>query len=100
MSFLKINVQVVAIQISFRNNRPIQSRLNYVTVSVEAPTFIAIGRSCLDGCGFDSHCRPGSFLRFNSRPVMYGADGSLASSVVLGPSIWVQFPLEPLNLIV
>ena len=31
---------------------------------------------------------------------MYGAVGSLASSGTLGPSIWVQFPLEPLDLIV
>ena len=56
-----------------------------MAVSVEAPAFIAIGRSFLKGCGFDSHCRPGSFLRNNSRPVMYGAVGSLASSGVLGP---------------
>ena len=46
---------------------------------------IIIGRSCLEGCGFDSHCRPGSFLRFNSRPIMYGAVGSLASCGGLGP---------------
>ena len=41
-----------------------------VTVSVEALVSIVIGRSCLEGCGFDSHYRPGSFLRFNSRPIM------------------------------
>ena len=71
-----------------------------VTVSVEALAFIVIGRSCLEGCLFDSHCRPGSFLRFNYRPVMYRASSLMASSVILGPSIWVKFPLEPLNLIV
>ena len=48
-----------------------------VAVSVEALAFIV---SCSDGCGFDSHCRPGSFLRFNSRPIMYGAVGSLILS--------------------
>ena len=47
-----------------------------------------------------SHCRPGSFLRFNSRPIMYGAVGSLVLSGVLGSSTWVKFPLEPLDLIV
>ena len=51
-----------------------------VAVSVEAPAFIVI---CLKGCGFDSHCRPGSFLRFNSRTVIYGAVSSLASSEVM-----------------
>ena len=35
--------------------------------SVEAFVFIVIGRKV---CGHDSHCRPGSFLRFNSRPIM------------------------------
>ena len=69
-------------------------------VSVDTPAFIAIGRSCLEGCGFDSHCRSGSFLRFNYRPVIHGAVGSLASSGILGPSTWVHFPLEPLDLIV
>ena len=67
-----------------------------VDLSVEAPAFIVIDRSCLEDCGFDSHCRSGSFLRFNSRPVMYGAVVSLASSGVLGPST----SLEPLDLIV
>ena len=43
-------------------------------------------------------CRPGSFLRFNSRPVIYGTIGSLASNGVVGPSIWLQFTLEPLDL--
>ena len=38
-------------------------------------------RSQLFGrCGLDSHCRSGSFLRFNSRPIMYGAVGSLVLS--------------------
>ena len=37
-------------------------------------------RSCSEDCGFDSHCRPGSFLRFNSRPIMYGAVRSLVLS--------------------
>ena len=41
-----------------------------MAVSVEALVFIVIGRSCSEGCGFDSHCRPSSFLRFNSRPIM------------------------------
>ena len=48
-----------------------------VAVSVEALVFIVIGRSCSEGRGFDSHCRPGSFLSFNSRPIMYGAVGYL-----------------------
>ena len=51
-----------------------------VAVSVEALVFIVIGRSCSEGCGFDSHCRSASFLRFNSRPIMYGAVGSLVLS--------------------
>ena len=32
-----------------------------VAVSVEALVFIVNGRSCSEGCGFDSHCRPGIF---------------------------------------
>ena len=32
-----------------------------VAVSVEALVFIVIGRSCSEGCRFDSHYRPGSF---------------------------------------
>ena len=51
-----------------------------VAVLVEALVFIVIGRSCSEGCGFDSHCQPSSFLRFNSRPIMYGAVGSLVLS--------------------
>ena len=51
-----------------------------VIVWVEALVFIVIGRSCSEGYGFDFHCRPGSFLRFNSRPIMYGAVGSLVLS--------------------
>ena len=70
-----------------------------VAVSVEKQAVIAIGRSYLEGCGFDFHCRPGNFLRFNSGPVMYVVVGSLAPSGILGPSTWVQFPLEPFNLI-
>ena len=46
--------------------------------SVEALVSIVIGRSCSVGCGFDSDCRPASFLRFNS--IMYGAVGSLVLS--------------------
>ena len=71
-----------------------------VAVSVEVPAFVVIGRSCLEGCWFDLHCRPGSFLRFNYRPVMYGTVGSLTSNEILGPSIWAQVQLEPLDLIV
>ena len=41
-----------------------------VAVSVEALVFIVIGRSCSEGCGFDSHYRSGSFLRFNYRSIM------------------------------
>ena len=48
-------------------------------VSVEA-LVIVIGCSCSEACGFDSHYRPGSFVRFNSRPIMYGAVGSLVLS--------------------
>ena len=51
-----------------------------MAVSVEALVFIVIGRSRSKGCGFDSHCRLGSFLRFHSRPIMYGAVGSLLLS--------------------
>ena len=39
-------------------------------VSVEELVFIVTGRSCSEGCGFDSHYRLGSFLRFKSRPMM------------------------------
>ena len=45
-------------------------RVWWVAVLVEALVFIVIGRSCSEGCWFDSHSRPGSFLRFNSRPIM------------------------------
>ena len=45
--------------------------------------FIVIDRSCSESCGFDFDCRPGSFLRFNSRPIMYGAVGSLVLVLVL-----------------
>ena len=38
-------------------------------------------------------------LRFNSRTEMYLTDGSLASRGVFGPSVWVQFTLEPLDII-
>ena len=41
-----------------------------MAVSVEALVFIVIGRSCSEGCVFDSHCRPSGFLRINSRPIM------------------------------
>ena len=51
-----------------------------MTVSVEALVFVVVGRSCSEGCGFDSHCQSGSFLRFNSRPILYGALGSLVLS--------------------
>ena len=54
-----------------------------VAVSVEALVFIVIGRSRSEGCGFDSHCRPDSFLRFNSRPIMYGVVGSLVLNLSL-----------------
>ena len=63
-----------------------------MAVSVEALVFIVIGRSCSEGCGFGSHCRPDSFLRFYSRPIMYGVVGSLILSEVLGPSSWVKIP--------
>ena len=76
------------------------TRIVTVAALVEAPTFIAIGRSSLEGCGFDSNCRPGSFLRFYSRPVMYSAVGSLASSGVLVPSTWGSIPARALDLIV
>ena len=41
-----------------------------MAVSVEALVFIVIGHSCSNGCGFDSYYRPGSFLRFNSLPII------------------------------
>ena len=69
-----------------------------MAVSVEALVFIVIGHSCSEGCVFDSHCQPGSFLRFNSRPIMYGAVGSLV--LVLDPTTWVHFLLVPLDSIV
>ena len=47
------------------------SAMAVVAISVEALVFIVIGRSCSEGCGFDSHYRSGSFLRFNYRPIMY-----------------------------
>ena len=53
-----------------------------MAVSVEAAV---IGRSCSEGCGFDSRCRLGSFLRLNSRPVMYVTVDSLAWSEILDP---------------
>ena len=55
-----------------------------MAVSVEASAFIAIDRNSREGFEFDSHCRPGSFLRFNSWPVIYDAVGSLASCEVFG----------------
>ena len=51
-----------------------------VAISVEALVCIVIGRSCSKGCGFDSHYRLGSFLIFNSRPIMYGAVDSMVLS--------------------
>ena len=42
----------------------------------------------------------GSFMRFNSRSIMYVAVGSLVSSGVMGPSTWDKFALKPLDLIV
>ena len=65
-----------------------------VAVSVGALDFIVIGRSCSEGCAFESHSRPGNFLRFNARPIIYDAVGSFVSSRVLDPSTWVKFPLE------
>ena len=73
---------------------------NTVAVSVEGLTFIIIGHSWLEGCGFDSHYRPGSFLRFNSLAIMYSTVGSLASSGSIGPLTWVKLLLEPLDLMV
>ena len=63
-----------------------------------ALVFIVIGRRCSEGCGFDSHCRPGSFLRFNSRHIMYSAVGSLVLSCSWTPQpefisfwcLWIQ----------
>ena len=71
-----------------------------MAVSVEALLFIVIGRSCSKGCGLDFHCRPGSFLRFNSRPIMYDVVGSLVFELVLDPTTWVYFLLVPLDSIV
>ena len=51
-----------------------------MAISVEVLVFIVISRSCSEGCGFDSHCRPGSFLRFNSQPIICGAVGLLVLS--------------------
>ena len=68
-----------------------------VTV-VEPTAFTVIGRSCLEGYWFDSHCPPGIFLRFNYRPIMFGTVGSLVSSGVFGPSTWVQFSFETLDI--
>ena len=41
-----------------------------MAVTVEALLFIVIGQSCSEGCGFDSHYRPSSFLRFNFQPIL------------------------------
>ena len=51
-----------------------------MAVSVEALVFIVIGRESSEGCGFDSHFQPGSFLKFNYRPIVYGMVGSLILS--------------------
>ena len=81
-------------------HRPTYGRVVTVAVSVEVPSFIVIGRSSLEGCGFDSSLPTGQFSRFNTRPVMYDTVGSLASSEILDASTWAQFPLAPLNLTV
>ena len=49
------------------NDLHFQCQIFLIQVTV---AFIVISRSCLEGCGFDSHCRLGSILRFkfNSRP--------------------------------
>ena len=57
-----------------------EGRWAVVAISVEAPVFIVIGHSCSGGCGFDSHCRPDSFLRFNFWRIMHGKVGSLVFS--------------------
>ena len=50
-----------------------------MAISVEMLVFIVTGCSCLEGCEFDSNCRPGRFRTFNSRPVMYGEVGSFGN---------------------
>ena len=62
-------------------------------VSVEALVFIVIGRSGSEGCGFDSHHRSGSFLRFHSWPVMVRRGGFICIELVLNPTNWVHFLL-------
>ena len=71
-----------------------------MAVSLDASAFIVISRNCLGGCGFNSHCHPGSFLIFNSVSVMYSAVGLLSLSCFLDLSTWVQFALELHDLIV
>ena len=73
-----------------------------VAVSVEALVFIVIGRSCSEGCGFVSHCRPGSFLRFiNYRPTINVRCGWFTGiELVLDPTTWVHFLPVPLDSIV
>ena len=68
-----------------------------MAVSVAVLVFIVIDRSWSEGCGFDSHCRLGSFLIFYSQPIMFGAFDSLVSSGVFGASTWVNFLLELLD---
>ena len=49
---------------------------------------IVIGRSCLEDGGFDSHCRTGSFLIFNSR----------AYNVRRGWFVGIEWGLVPVDL--
>ena len=80
--FRDIMIYIICLPNKFRSRSYsiIHNDAIVVVVSVEALVFIVIGRSCSEGCGFDSHCRPGSFLRFNSWPITYGAVGSLVLS--------------------
>ena len=73
--------KIIIIQMTFNKlYLKIRKRKFESCQTVEALVFIVIGRICSKGCGIDSHCRPGSFLRFNSRPIMYVAFGSLVLS--------------------
>ena len=71
-----------------------------MAVSVEVLVFIVIGRSCSEGCGFDSHCRPGSFLRliFSAYNVRRGLFTGI--ELVVDPTTWVHFLRVPLDSIV
>ena len=65
----------------------------YTAVSAEALVFIVIGRSCSEACEFDSHYWPGSFLRFNFRPIV---SSSYCASEIRGVQLLLVLKLWPI----